>query len=274
MEIEFNKQGAPLLFTGRTVFGNTTGAPIEQNKDLKKIAVQVTDTKSDREFTDVSGIRLLSWGSNNDFPQWADKIITGTGVLNTGLKFIRNLTLGQGIYACRISGYDDKGNEVLEPYPDQSVNDLLSHRRIRRYMERTLRDYLKFGSAAIQLLPNADGSKIVGLNPYPPCRRPAKRKFHSGRPRQLELQGYVLRSLLARLLAGRMDIHCQIGTGSTSKSVQKQGHLEMAHPNTLLFLGQNVSRSRLRKYQRPGSSMSFRQRQSSCLSDRRGRASM
>jgi hypothetical protein len=165
MEIEFNKKGVPLLFTGKTAFGNTTGAPFEQSRELKKIAVQTTDTKSDREFTDVSGIRLLSWGSNNDFPQWADKIITATGVLNTGLKFVRNLTLGQGIYACRITGYDEKGNEMLEPYPDQSVNDLLAHRRIRRYMERTLRDYLKFGSAAVQFLPNIDGSKIVGLNP-------------------------------------------------------------------------------------------------------------
>jgi hypothetical protein len=165
MDIVYNNKGAPLLFTGKSVFGNTIGAPVPEEKEIKKIAVQTTDTKSDREFTEVSGIRLLSWGGANDFPQWADKIITSTGVLNTGLKFIRNLTLGQGIYACRIIGYDDQGNETLEPYPDASVNKLLSHRRIRRYMENTLRDYLKFGSGAVQFLPNTDGSKIVGLNP-------------------------------------------------------------------------------------------------------------
>ena len=156
MEIEFNKRGVPLLFTGRSVFGNTAGAPAEQSRELKKIAVQITDTKSDREFTDLAGIRLLSWGSDNGFPQWADKIITATGVLNTGLKFVRNLTLGQGIHACRITGYDDDGNEMLEPYPDGAVNGLLSGRPVRRYMERTLRDYLKFGSSAVQLLPNTD----------------------------------------------------------------------------------------------------------------------
>ncbi|MDR1372110.1 MAG: hypothetical protein LBJ17_03135 [Dysgonamonadaceae bacterium] len=64
MDITFNKSGTPLLFTGKTVFGNTSGAPAEQSteqsRELKKVAVQVTDTKSDREFTDVSGIRLLS----------------------------------------------------------------------------------------------------------------------------------------------------------------------------------------------------------------------
>ncbi|MDR0863708.1 MAG: hypothetical protein LBO74_02095 [Candidatus Symbiothrix sp.] len=165
MDITFNDKGVPLLFAGKTAFGNTTGGPIQEGKDIRKIAVQTTDTKSDRNFTEAAGVRLLSWGSNNDFPQWADKIITSTGVLNTGLKFIRNLTLGQGIYACRITGYDDKGNEMLEPHPDKGINDLLSSRRIRRYMERTLRDYLKFGSGTVQFLPNEDGSKIVGLNP-------------------------------------------------------------------------------------------------------------
>ena len=126
--------------------------------------MQTTNTKSNREFTDLAGVRLLSRGSDNGFPQRADKIITATGVFNTALKFVRNLTLGQGIHACRITGYDDDGNEMPEPYPDGAVNGLLSGRPVRCYMERTLRD-LKFGSSAVQLLPNTDGSKIVGLNP-------------------------------------------------------------------------------------------------------------
>jgi hypothetical protein len=165
MNIEFNNKGVPLLFTGSRAFGNTIGAPVEESREAKKTLVTVTDTKYNQNFTDVSGVRLLSWGEANDFPQWADKIITGTGVLNTGLKFIRNLTMGQGIYACEIDGYDDKGNEILKPYPDKSVYELLSTRRIRRYMEHTLRDYLKFGSGTVQFIPNTDGSKIVGLNP-------------------------------------------------------------------------------------------------------------
>ena len=164
MDIEFNNKGVPLLFTGRSVYGNTSGAP-EESQAIRKTGVFITDTKTNQNFTDISGIRLLSWGEANDFPQWADKIITSTGVLNTGLKFIRNLTMGQGIYACEIDGYDDKGNEILKPYSDKSIHELLSSRRIRRYMEHSLRDYLKFGSGTVQFIPNIDGSKIVGLNP-------------------------------------------------------------------------------------------------------------
>jgi hypothetical protein len=35
---------------------------------------------------------------------------------------------------------------------------------VRRYLEKATRDYLKFGPAFIQLLPNNDGSQLVGIN--------------------------------------------------------------------------------------------------------------
>lgn len=153
------------MFSSDRFFGSTTGSPIGVTAEEKKKLNQTVDTKTDQEFTQIDGLKLLAWGANNDFPQWADKVITTTGVLNTGLKFIRNFTIGQGIYACRITGFDDDGNELLEPYPDKTVQDLVDSRLIRRYMEKVLRDYLKFGPGFVQLIPNTDGSKVVGLNP-------------------------------------------------------------------------------------------------------------
>ncbi len=159
-DILFNEKGAPLMISSKSAFFATKGYPDNVTKQL----TQSNDTKQ-QDTVQVGTHKILSWNSSNDFPQWADKIITSTGVLNTGLKFIRNFTLGQGIYACTIEGYDDKGNEILKPYPDQSVSAFLNSRVIRRYMEKTLRDYLKFGPGFVQLIPNADGSRIVGLNP-------------------------------------------------------------------------------------------------------------
>ncbi|MDH6355474.1 hypothetical protein M2132_001817 [Dysgonomonas sp. PH5-45] len=146
-------------------FMSTTGSPTGITPEEKKKLIQTVDTKLDQDFLKVSGINLLSWNANNDFPQWADKIITSTGVLNTGLKFIRNFTLGQGIHACIIDGYDDDGNEILKPYPDPAVQKMVSSRVSRRYMERVARDYFKFGCGFLQFIPNGDGSKIVGINP-------------------------------------------------------------------------------------------------------------
>jgi len=165
METLYSKNGTPLMFSSTKFFGSTSGAPVGVTPEEKKKLDQTVNTKTDQDFTQVDGVKLLTWGASNDFPQWADKVITTTGVLNTGLKFIRNFTLGQGIYACRVTGMDADGNETLEPYPDASVQALVDSRTTRRYMEVALRDYLKFGPGFVQFIPNKDGSRIVGLNP-------------------------------------------------------------------------------------------------------------
>lgn len=163
-DILFSKDGTPLMISSRSYYAATNGAPSGITKEEKKALIKVVDTKTDQDFFTLTGIKMLSWNSNNDFPQWADKIITSTSVLNSGLKFIRNFTLGQGIYACRVTGYDADGNELLEAYPNPAVQQLLNSRKIRNYMENAGRDYFKFGVSGVQLIPNVDGNQIVGLN--------------------------------------------------------------------------------------------------------------
>ena len=164
MDILFNDKGTPLIMTSKRVFASTTGAPKGITADEKKALIQTVDTKLDQDFFTLSGIKLLGWNSNNDFPQWADKIITSTSVLNSGLKFIRNFTIGQGVYACQVTGYDADGNEILVPYPNPIPQQIVTSPKIRRYFELAGRDYFKYGCAGVQLVPNADASQIVGLN--------------------------------------------------------------------------------------------------------------
>ena len=152
------------MMSGKSFFAASTGSPSGITAEEKKRLIQTVDTKIDQYFTYLEGVKLLSWGANNDFPQWADKIITSTSVLNSGLKFIRNFTLGQGIYACKVTGYDADGNEILEAYPDPIPQQIINTPSIRKYFELAGRDYFKFGSSGVQLIPNMDGSKIVGLN--------------------------------------------------------------------------------------------------------------
>lgn len=165
MDILYSKDGTPLIMSSNSFFAATNGAPSGITPEQRKALSQTVDTKTDQEFTDVSGARLLNWRSNNDFPQWADKIITSTSVLNSGLKFIRNFTLGQGLYACKVTGIDADGNEILEPYDDTSVQEYLDSWQCRRLLEKVGRDYFKFGASAVQMIFNADGKKAVALNP-------------------------------------------------------------------------------------------------------------
>lgn len=166
MNVIYNKKGDPLLidFQGPAggAFASTTGAPISTTSINKK-DIAVTE-KADTEKFSIGTDKLINWGENNDFPQIADAMITRTGVLNTGLKFLRNLTLGQGIFPCMIDGIDDSGNEILKPINNRDLERFLSSRMVRRYLEKLLRDYLKFGIGFVQFIPSLTGQNFAGIN--------------------------------------------------------------------------------------------------------------
>lgn len=158
--IQFNTKGVPLIGYGtRGLYLNTTGAPAVEKP--KKLA---SPTDADPDKTTVDKYEISDWGAANAFPKKADETINSVSVLNSGLKFIRNFTLGQGIFPVTVEGYDDNGNEVLKPVNDPKLANFAKSRVVRRYLEKAVRDYLKFGPAFVQLLPNADGSQIVGIN--------------------------------------------------------------------------------------------------------------
>lgn len=152
----YNNDGVPLMAFGKTFFASTTGTPdpVKYSKQIKK----VEDTIS------IGNYQCCSWGSGNNFPREATQIIGRTGVLNTGLKFIHKVVIGQGIFPCKVIGYDGHGNEQLEVVNDPVIVNLVQSRTIRRYLSNCYRDILKFGVAFPQLIPNQDGSKIVGIN--------------------------------------------------------------------------------------------------------------
>jgi len=157
-DLLFNKAGVPLIGYGtRGALITTTGTPA--------IKPKTTEPKDpDQEKTSVANFYISDWGTGNKFPSEANDVINKVGVLNSGLKFIRNFTIGQGIYPVKVIGYDDKGNEILEMVNDPEINRFAKSRLVRRYMEKAVRDYMKFGCAFVQMIPNADGNKMAGLN--------------------------------------------------------------------------------------------------------------
>lgn len=161
MDILFNSEGTPLLMESDSAFFDTK-LDRQAADSRQRVLFPYDDTKHD--FLEVLGYRVLSWGRDNVFPWHAAKIVRNTTVLNTGLRFLRNLTMGQGIFACRVTGYNDKGDEILEPVSDTTIQRFVQSRLVRRYMEKTLRDFLKVGCSAVQFVPNVSGDKIIGLN--------------------------------------------------------------------------------------------------------------
>ncbi len=164
MDILYNDKGTPLLLNSTVFLGETSSESINSSiADKRKILIPYCMKDRDN-WVDVDGYKVVRWGENNDFPQMAAMQIESTSVLNTGLKFLRNLTMGQGIYPCTVKGYDDDGQEILEPVTDERIKKFIASRGVRRCMEISLRDYLCFGNAAVQFIPSVTGT-MAGLNP-------------------------------------------------------------------------------------------------------------
>jgi hypothetical protein len=164
-EILWNKAGDPLMAFGRTYFASTTGAPEIHDAGVAEKLIKPFKPIEELDNTETFESYTLSpWGMANDFPVKALDIIARTGVLNTGLKFIRNFTLGQGIFPTRVTGYNDSGDEILQIVNDPKITSFLEGRIVRRYMANAFRDYFKLGIAFAELIPNPDGSAMAGIS--------------------------------------------------------------------------------------------------------------
>lgn len=160
-KVLYDLKGNPFLAYGSQAYYISTGisAASAGRDPVSTSAVKKLDYAPS-----VENYQISQWGSNNKFPQDADELISKIGVLNTGLRFIRNVILGQGIFPCHVKGYDDKGNEVLEVIDNPWLLSFCNSRMVRKYMEKATRDFLKFGTAFPELIPTADKNKLAGIS--------------------------------------------------------------------------------------------------------------
>jgi hypothetical protein len=165
MDILYNEAGIPLMMQSTYLFGDTYTDRAAINSFEAKNALLMPHNEWYRDYMLVDQYKVMAWGKANKFPQFAAKLISETTVLDAGLKFLWFLTLGQGLFPCTVTGYDDDGNELLQAIDDPKLTRFINSRMCRKYMEKVLRDYFKFGNGAVHFVPGLDLKSIVGLNP-------------------------------------------------------------------------------------------------------------
>lgn len=158
-EIAYDSAGVPVFISGRTFKGETTGLP---GRDYSKPSIPSSKEERDNKIT-VDGTDIAVWGDGNDFANIALNDIGQTVTLNSGLRFLHNVAMGQGLFPCKIKGYDDNGNELLQVVNNPKLIKGLNSPMIRRYMSLTLRDKLKLGIGCPEMVFNGD--TIQGINP-------------------------------------------------------------------------------------------------------------
>ena len=153
MELLFNHKGIPLLGFSKSFFASTVGTPSSS---------AATPPNDDAENFD--GQKIYPWASGNNFPDEAESIIRKSTVLNSGLKYKLQTILGQGIFPAKVTGYKENGQETLEVIQDVQLQKLLRSRMIRRYLQLSIRDVLKYGNSFPEFIFSEDGGKITGIN--------------------------------------------------------------------------------------------------------------
>ena len=152
------------MMNSSSVFGETFTDAATRADMAQREVLQMHDNWA-YDYLYVGNHKVVAWGQANQFPQWAAKLIRETTVLNTGLQYLLFLMMGQGVFGCRVLGVNDDGSEKLEPIDDPRLTAFLESRIARKFMERVLRDYLKFGNGAVQFVPSLDLRKMELLNP-------------------------------------------------------------------------------------------------------------
>lgn len=148
VNILFDKKGCPLAVSGLRFFASTT--TWQKHNEEPRASFRLKD------------IDFVSWGNDNRRPDEQVRVIGRTGVLSTAVGFKARTSFGQGVVGYEFGGYDESGNEILKPYPQQEVREFLESYKFLRYADRAFRDLFKFGNAFPIFYFNAAG-KIVNI---------------------------------------------------------------------------------------------------------------
>jgi len=154
MEILFNKAGVPLIAAGKTVMIATKGGP-----------TVVTDTPAENIAPiTIKDKKIVRWGDLNNYPVIAESYIGKSTVLSSGLRYKWLATIAQGLYACKQTGIDENGVDILTRLNDVVIQRKLRDRKTFNYMLGAYRDIFKFGICFPELIFSADGKTIDGIN--------------------------------------------------------------------------------------------------------------
>jgi len=160
MSLTFDKNGRPDYYIGKKAIINFEDPSLP--KDKKTI-----DITTDSEPDNLGKLKYIKWYADNDFPITAHTLIDKTPVLKNALRTLTKVTAGQGLYPCRVKGFNDDGTEQIEIINDPELTRLLNQYIIRNYVADAGYDLYALGNSFVKLIPSLDGKrllKIVAIN--------------------------------------------------------------------------------------------------------------
>lgn len=155
MKTQFDKKGNPTFAMGSNTV--ITSVQTKRRKSDIKIVLRDDDKLS------VDKYEVSVWGDDNDFPSTLKKHLRKSGILRSSIDYKVRLAMGQGLYACKVTGYNKDGSEILELIFDKKIDKWLQSRMIYKYLLKAYTNLYEYGNAFPVIISNGKGylSKIT-----------------------------------------------------------------------------------------------------------------
>ncbi len=165
MDVTFNKEGNPAVAFSKN--NNSLFTSEQPAKPTSKVETDIEPLK-------VQKLEISPWyDSANSYPDdLKSKYLKKSTVLRSAIDYKIRLAIGQGIYACTVTGYDKDGNELLKPVQNKDINKFMRSRMVRRYLLKAYNDLYSYGNAFPYIRMNAkkNYAASIDVNDAPFCR--------------------------------------------------------------------------------------------------------
>lgn len=112
-------------------------------------------------------MKVAFWGGDNMYPQHVTDALSTCGVARSALDFKARALFGNGIVYGKITGVDDKGNDIFTPaqpgeYP-MIDNWFAENNHFYRFYLEFNQDWVQFGNCFPELVLSQDGKRIAKI---------------------------------------------------------------------------------------------------------------
>ncbi|PJJ59439.1 hypothetical protein [Hymenobacter chitinivorans] len=103
------------------------------------------------------------WGPNNDFPQQVLAEISKSSIIPPVLDWKTRAIYGKGIVYGKVTGYDDKGNEIFKREKNDEIKAFFRRSNIPRFGFEGIQNLVNFANGWPELVLSKDRSEITSL---------------------------------------------------------------------------------------------------------------
>ncbi|HAN19622.1 MAG: hypothetical protein A2X13_14720 [Bacteroidetes bacterium GWC2_33_15] len=167
MKVSWNKDGDPMFAAGSN--------SIVSAKEITTASPKSTTVKENKDNEiKIDNYIIAAWFEpGNDFPNnTLMPYLRKSPALRSGIDYKIALHVGQGLYAVKVTDYNQDGSEITEPYFNPALDKFINSRMITKYRADAYQNLFEYAMAFPQIIMNKSGNTFATIKSIdaPWCR--------------------------------------------------------------------------------------------------------